>query len=371
MSRLLDLLRRPRRDGAPSRNGRTLDREIDRQSPSTPVGRAILLHVLSGAAQGMPWYRRRLTHVLCVLGVASIACYLLATALSRGGSTPQQALVPRPQSSGRPPAPMGRQIGSPAVKPVEGGRLEPSPQRIAERVGARGDATGPPAIRPANEAAPPAKAEPVNPTPTAAVAPEPPAGQASREDESFARALRFQQGGDTEHAIAEYRALLQGNESNAQAHNNLGLLYQAKGLTEEAIGEFRRAVAIDPANTKARNNLGVALMRAGNVEAAAGEFRRVLSAEPRNQEAMINLALSQRAAGRRDEARETLIRAIEINDRSAVAHYNLALLCEDAGDIARALEHYDAYLKYAEGTNASEVAAVRDHCQALRQRLIK
>jgi Tfp pilus assembly protein PilF len=375
VSRLLDLLRRPRREGPPSGDGdgRTPGREIDRQNPPTPVGRAILLDVLSGATQGVAWYRRRVTHVLCVLGLAAIACYVIAAALgSRSGSTSRQALAALAPSSDKAPAPMGRQTGSPGAAPVEGRTPGPSPQRAPGPVGAQGDVTGARAIRPANAARPPENAEATNQTPTAgAVAPDSPAGETTREDENFTRALRYQQSGDVEHAIAEYRALLQVNDSNAQAHNNLGLLYQGKGLMEEAIGEFRRAVAIDPAYAKARNNLGVSLMRAGNLEAAAGEFRRVLSADPRNQDAMINLALSQRAAGRRDEARETLIRAIEINDRSAVAHYNLALLCEDAGDLARALDHYDAYMKYAAGNNASEIAAVRDHCQALRQRLIK
>ncbi len=183
------------------------------------------------------------------------------------------------------------------------------------------------------------------------------------------RALQYQQNGEVEKAIAEYRAILQADDSNAQAHNNLGLLYQAKGLSDSAIEEFRRAILIDPSYGRARNNLGVAFLRAGNLDVAASEFRRLLAEDPSNQQAMVNLALVQRAGGHPDEARETLVRALALNDRNAVAHYNLALLYDDARETARALDHYEAYLKYAGSGESAQVAAVRERCQTLRQRL--
>ena len=49
--------------------------------------------------------------------------------------------------------------------------------------------------------------------------------------------------------------------------NTLGLVWMAKGESEEALAAFRAVIAQDPANLTARHNLGSALMQKGDVEA--------------------------------------------------------------------------------------------------------
>ena len=53
---------------------------------------------------------------------------------------------------------------------------------------------------------------------------------------------------------------------NAQARNNLGLLYLDKGLLDDAVRELKRALIIDPRYARARLNLGVALMRQNKLD---------------------------------------------------------------------------------------------------------
>jgi Tfp pilus assembly protein PilF len=184
----------------------------------------------------------------------------------------------------------------------------------------------------------------------------------------MAQALYHHRAGDFESALVAYRALIQQNELNAAAHNNLGLLYQQKNLLEDAAAAFRRAIIIDARYGLAHNNYGVTLLRQGRPDAAAAQFRTVLELEPRNVDALVNLALADKAAGRGEAAKATLLRAIGAEPRHAMARYNLAVLHDDTGEHARALEHYRAFLEHAGADHADRTADVRARLDALTNR---
>ncbi len=166
-----------------------------------------------------------------------------------------------------------------------------------------------------------------------------------------------------------YRTVLQQNELNAEAHNNLGLLYQEKGLTGEAIQEFERALFIDPNYVRAYNNLGVTYLGLGRPDQAAAQFRTALKIDPRSVDALVNLALALKASGRPEEARTQLLRALELDSHDAPAHYNLALLYEEVGETARAIQHYRLFLQYGGAEHARLVPDVRARVDALTARL--
>jgi Tfp pilus assembly protein PilF len=172
-------------------------------------------------------------------------------------------------------------------------------------------------------------------------------------------ALYYHRAGDFENALQHYRALLQRNELNAQAHNNLGLLYQEKNLFQESARELQRAILIEPRNAGAHNNYGVTLLMLGKTDEAVAEFRSALALDSRNLDALVNLALAQRNAGQVDVAKETLLSALTIEPRNAPAHYNLAQLYDETNEPARAVEHYRRFLETAAAEHAGRVAAVR------------
>lgn len=175
----------------------------------------------------------------------------------------------------------------------------------------------------------------------------------------FQLAVYYHRAGELDSAMTQYRAVLQRNELNPQAHNNLGLLYREKGQLEDAVRHFERALLIDGRYLAARNNLGVALLGQGRVEEASAEFKRVISRDPQGVDAIVNLALAEKSAGRPDVAMETLIRAIVVDQRNAPAHYNLAVLYEQAREAARAVEHYRAFLDCAGPEHAAIATEVR------------
>jgi Tfp pilus assembly protein PilF len=178
-------------------------------------------------------------------------------------------------------------------------------------------------------------------------------------------ALYYHRAGDFENALQHYRVLLQRNELNAQAHNNLGLLYQEKNLLAESARELARAVLIEPRNVLAHNNYGVTLLLQGRPDEAAARFRTALALDPRSVDALVNLALAQRDGRQIEVAKETLLAALTLSPRSAAAHYNLAQLYDQTNEAARAADHYRKFLEFAGTGHAAHAAAVRQRIEAL------
>ena len=95
-----------------------------------------------------------------------------------------------------------------------------------------------------------------------------------------------------------YKAVLQRDELNVEAHNNLGLLYKDKGLTDEAL----RGVPARDRRSR-RGMRGRTTISASRSSSSGASTRpRPNSApcwlfEPRNVDAIVNLALAQRSAG--------------------------------------------------------------------------
>jgi Tfp pilus assembly protein PilF len=178
-------------------------------------------------------------------------------------------------------------------------------------------------------------------------------------------ALYYHRVGDFAHALDRYRALIERNELDAQAHNNLGLLYRDRHMLDDSARELERAAAIEPANAGTRNNYGVTLLEQNRADEAAIQFKAALALTPGSVDAMVNLALAQRNTGQPALARTTLLRALALDPSSAAAHYNLGQMYDRASEAAAALEHYRAFLENAGPEYASRAVAVRERVRAL------
>jgi tetratricopeptide (TPR) repeat protein len=190
----------------------------------------------------------------------------------------------------------------------------------------------------------------------------------SRPDDHFALAVYNQRVGNFEEALVQYREVIKRDELNAEAHNNLGLLYRDKGLLADAAKELQRAIAINPQYARAHNNLGVVYLSQGKLDSASAEFREVLAVDPRNIEALVNFGVVEKEAGRRDAARTSLKTALDLDPRNADAHYNLALVEDEAGNAAQALVHYKAFLQYGAVAHADLMEDVRKRVDAIARR---
>ena len=187
----------------------------------------------------------------------------------------------------------------------------------------------------------------------------------------FQLAVYYQRTGDFEQALLNYKAALQRNELNVEAHNNLGGLYLGRNLLDEAVREFQRVLAIQPGYVPARVNLSAALFKLGRFDAAAAEARAALRIDPRSVDAHVNLALAQKASGQAADSQASLRRALELNPHHALAHYNLARQYEDGAELVRALEHYRQFLQYAGPEQEPYAADVRARLQTVQTRAPK
>jgi Tfp pilus assembly protein PilF len=235
----------------------------------------------------------------------------------------------------------------------------------------------PPASAPATPSRAPGETPSETPTPQPSpptvVLRSPPASEEStptnRAASQFALAVRYQNLGDYDAALKQYRGVLAADRFNVAAHNNLGLLYYRRGLAQEAIEQFQRAIAIKPEYVKARSNLAVVLLDAGRLAEARAELRAAMTGEPRSADLIVNLALVENADRHRDEAIELLVRAIGYQPTHAMAHYNVAVLYDEQSAFALAYDHYTQFLKYGGPEQGDLLAAVQRRLLILKPRL--
>ncbi len=83
-------------------------------------------------------------------------------------------------------------------------------------------------------------------------------------------------------AVAEYKAALALDPSNASAHYGLGSVLLALDKAGEAVPELQEAVQHDPARTDAALTLGLALYRGGQEEEARQQWRRLAQSHDPN-----------------------------------------------------------------------------------------
>lgn len=185
----------------------------------------------------------------------------------------------------------------------------------------------------------------------------------------FALALRYQNLGDFEQARQHYLTVLAGDVFNAEARNNLGLLYHGRAMTNDAIDQFTRAIQINPRYTKARSNLAVVLTSAGRLADARTQLRAALAVEPDNPDLLVNMALVEKADHQPEQAIETLLGAVAASPLHAAAHYNLAVLYEERGSLALALDHYNVFLRQAGPDRGTLLADVQQRVRAIEPRL--
>jgi Tfp pilus assembly protein PilF len=388
MSIILDALRRGRAAQAPgpNRNAAQTDAVLQtlgygRFSPTAPLNRLKRVLLLLGFAV--------VAGILIWVAVVWLTHAYFSSARPDGSDpAPAKAAAPTAKRMQLPQEPSTEAQSPPAIPAAPGPARAPVPtstpldtmrqtEQPADRIAS--SAYAPVAT---NAPSGPARAivQPSRRASTASSAPLPttapsrsgmPTGTAAKGatittgDDHFRRGVMYQRLGDFENALVSYRHVLQRDDLNVEAHNNLGVLYRDKGLHDDAITHFQRAIAINPGYARARNNLGVVYLSQRRFDAAASQFHAALALDAKSVESMVNLSTVEKESGRRDQARAWLTRALAADPRNAEAHYNLGLLEDESANRSQAIAHYRAFLQYGAAVHPALVADVRARLQKL------
>src|ERR1017187_5082044 len=137
--------------------------------------------------------------------------------------------------------------------------------------------------------------------------------------------LWYKDRGNSEKAVAHFRAALLLRPDYAQAHNNLGVWYEDRGELEAALVHFQEAIRLTKDYAAAQNNLGSVLGRMpGRLDEAVGRFEEALREQPDFAEAHNNLGSAlMRKPDRLNDAIAQFEGALRVKPDFAEAHANL------------------------------------------------
>src|SRR6202171_3317993 len=102
-------------------------------------------------------------------------------------------------------------------------------------------------------------------------------------------AIKKQQAGDLEGAVAEYRQFLKLHPEATAIHSNLGAALVGLGRFEEAVPEYRTALRQSPSLAAARLNLALVYYKMGRIADAVTELSRVHAKDAANEQAALLL----------------------------------------------------------------------------------
>lgn len=119
----------------------------------------------------------------------------------------------------------------------------------------------------------------------------------------LARAYMAQ--GDTDEAVEAYQQVLELEDENLEALNNLAFLYQ-QGGDSRAEEHARRALAVRPDNSSVQDTLGWILVNEGKLDEGLPLLRKAASAARGNPEISYHLAFALVEAGEPEEAKRIL-----------------------------------------------------------------
>jgi Flp pilus assembly protein TadD len=148
-------------------------------------------------------------------------------------------------------------------------------------------------------------------------------------------------------AIQEYDKAIALDPFCVEAYNNKGVLYQKMEMVDPAIREYEEALSLDRKNERVLNNLGTAYYLKGDLEKAKSCYQESLRVNPKNLASYNNLGIALQKARQPKEAKAVFLRALAIDPHHAETHYNSALLYERLGDTAKAVFHYEQFLKFS------------------------
>ncbi|HUK56345.1 MAG TPA: tetratricopeptide repeat protein, partial [Nitrospiria bacterium] len=114
-------------------------------------------------------------------------------------------------------------------------------------------------------------------------------------------------------------------------------------------------------------NLGVAYAHEGRDDLSLEAFEKAVSIKPDLAIGHFNIGQIYYNRGELDQSIAAFEKAVEANPKMAAAYYGLAIVEEEAGRKARAVKHYQEFLKLAGDQPSAETEQAAEHLKALME----
>ena len=125
--------------------------------------------------------------------------------------------------------------------------------------------------------------------------------------------ISYQNLGQLDRAIEEYKTSLKYHPDFALSRNNLGIIYAQLGKIDLAIEEYKRAILSDPSHEKSYYNLGLAYLKKGDLDLAIEHYLKAIRANARYELAHLTLGKAYYLKGLVGKAKEEWRKVLELN----------------------------------------------------------
>jgi tetratricopeptide (TPR) repeat protein len=155
-----------------------------------------------------------------------------------------------------------------------------------------------------------------------------------------ARGDAFQQNGEDQAAIKDFKAASKLDPTSSRPWIGMGNLYAAKADYLHAFESYDRAMSIAPDDPVVNDNRGTALEGLGRHDEAIANFSRAIVLDPHDTSAHSNRATAYLAIKRQDLAIADLNEVIRATPSNALAYYDRGTAYELSGEIDKAKTDY-------------------------------
>jgi len=135
----------------------------------------------------------------------------------------------------------------------------------------------------------------------------------------FKQAVRLQEQGKLQEAIAEYDEALKLNPKQAEAYTNRGTAYANLGQPQRAIDDYTQAIVLNSKDALAFNNRGYTYLELRRYEVALADFNETIRLKKEFANAYLNRGIVLSLLGRQAEAQKDLDLVVKMGlDRTRV-----------------------------------------------------
>lgn len=149
-----------------------------------------------------------------------------------------------------------------------------------------------------------------------------------------------------EEAAIHYLGIVQLSPEYAEAHNNLGNVLDRLQEFAAAEDHLREAIRLNPNFAFAHHNLGNALLHQNSAYTSLASYQKAITLDPTRAGFYLSYANALIAAKEPpNEAIQNLNQAIKIDPRLEPAHLLMGYVCQQLGEIEKAIASYEKVLE--------------------------